>query len=290
SLKVRNVPPYTLVPPCSAMPFMIAPMPCSRMPKCRVRPYLLPGNIFDSRSCGRKDGSPFIVVSLLPARSAEPPRSWGSGVASALSPPPDALRVATPLGSALNSGSALAQPSGRARLAIRSNSAFWSACFPAQASKDLAHSACAARPRSSTWRAWSTRSWSSGKFTSGSNPRTFLVAATSASPRAEPCAAPVPCLFGAGREGGARLCGGGPADDRPQGDETRLGRLGLGRLERVVQGLDVLVVAVGRVPVQPLDVPPVGLVAGRGVLVLGDDRVVLDRDVVVVVQDNEVAQ
>ena len=32
------MPPKTRVPPCTAMPFMIAPMPCSRMPKCSTRP------------------------------------------------------------------------------------------------------------------------------------------------------------------------------------------------------------------------------------------------------------
>jgi hypothetical protein len=34
---------------------------------------------------------------------------------------------------------------------------------------------------------------------SGSKPSTFLVAATSSSPRAEPCALPVFCAFGAGQ-------------------------------------------------------------------------------------------
>ena len=43
-------------------------MACSRMPKCRVRPYGLPGNISVWWSSGMKDGSPFIVVSLLPGQ------------------------------------------------------------------------------------------------------------------------------------------------------------------------------------------------------------------------------
>ena len=48
------MPPYGRVPPCTLMPFMIEPMACSRMPKCSVRPYGLPGNIFDCRSVGQE--------------------------------------------------------------------------------------------------------------------------------------------------------------------------------------------------------------------------------------------
>src|SRR5438876_3290500 len=101
----------------------MAPMPCSRMPKCRVRPYGLPGHIAVWWLAGMKDGSPAIVVRLLSARSAEPPHSSGSTCARAVRIVPEALRVAMPLASAGNSGSALVQPSGRRRTAIRSNSA-----------------------------------------------------------------------------------------------------------------------------------------------------------------------
>ena len=37
-------------------------MPCSRMPKCMVRPYGLPGHIAVWWSAGMNDGSPSIVV------------------------------------------------------------------------------------------------------------------------------------------------------------------------------------------------------------------------------------
>ena len=54
-------------------------------------------------------------------------------------------------------------------------------------------------PRSATSRARARASSSTGKFTAGSNPRISLVAATSGAPRAEPCAAPVFFLVGAGQ-------------------------------------------------------------------------------------------
>ena len=106
-----------------------------------------------------------------------------------------------------------------------------------------------------------------------------MVALTSASPSAEPCAAPVFCLFGAGQPMIVRST----MNDGLSGD-------GLGGLDRVVQRLDVLLVAAFGHPGDVLHVPAVGLVAGADVLGLGDDRVVLDRDVVVVVDDDQVAE
>ena len=90
------------------------------MPKCSVRPYGLPGNIFDCRSVGRKLGSPSIVVLLDSARSAEPPHSSGSFGASALSTLPEAARVAMPLGSASQLGRASSQPGVSSSFTIRS--------------------------------------------------------------------------------------------------------------------------------------------------------------------------
>src|SRR5215218_11135716 len=98
------------------MPFMIAPMACSRTPKCRVRPYGPPDHILVWRLPGRNDGSPSTAVLLLSARSAEPPHSSGSFGYSAASTLPDALRVATPFGSASQLGSLSAHPSGRVRV------------------------------------------------------------------------------------------------------------------------------------------------------------------------------
>src|SRR4051795_7223351 len=94
------------------MPFMIAPMACSRTPKCSVRPYGPPDHIFVCRLLGRNDGSPLTAVLLLSARSAEPPQSSGSTGYSAASTSPEAFRVATPFGPASQVGSLSPQPSG----------------------------------------------------------------------------------------------------------------------------------------------------------------------------------
>ena len=102
------------------MPFMIEPMACSRMPKCMVRPYGLPGNIFDCRSVGRKLGSPSMVVLFDSARSAEPPHNSGSLSAKASSTLPEAARVAMPLGSASQLGSPVSHPGVSSFWTIRS--------------------------------------------------------------------------------------------------------------------------------------------------------------------------
>ena len=102
------------------MPFMIAPMPCSRMPKCSTRPVTgSPFHILVERSAGMNDGAPSMVVLLDSARSAEPPQNSGTVSAMALIAAPDALRVATPLGSAGKVGSSSSQPCGRLRSFIR---------------------------------------------------------------------------------------------------------------------------------------------------------------------------
>ena len=119
-------------------------MPCSRIPKCRVRPYSLPGNALVAYSDGMNEGSPSMVVLLLSARSAEPPHSSGSTGASAPRILPEAARVARPFSSAGNTGSASCQPSGRVRVDIRSQSFLPSALPAAHLSKACCHSAWAA--------------------------------------------------------------------------------------------------------------------------------------------------
>ena len=90
---------------------------------------------------------------------------------------------------------------------------------------------------------------------------------------------------------GVLLAGGRPAEDGAQRDERGLLGLGLGGVEGVVQGSGVLLVgAVFAEPVDALDVPAVGLVAGQDILVEGDGGVVLDGDVVVVPDDGDVAE
>ena len=107
--------------------------------------------------------------------------------------------MAMPFGSAGNSGSASVHPAGRVCVAIRAKSEDRSASCFSQLLNCSSHAACRALPRSATSRARDSASSSTGKFTAGSNPRISLVAATSGAPRAEPCAAPVFFLVGAGQ-------------------------------------------------------------------------------------------
>ena len=174
------------MPPCREMPFMMAPMPCSRMPKCRLRPYGLVLQVSVVMSSGPNDGSPLITVLLEPARSADPPHSSGSVAPNACSVASDALRVATPLASGSHTGRSSAQPSGSSRRDSLSNSALCSGLAAAHASNFFCHSACFSVPRSAAVRVWLITSSAMKKFTSGSNPSSRLVAATSSSPSAAP--------------------------------------------------------------------------------------------------------
>jgi hypothetical protein len=140
-----------------------------------------------------------MVVLLDSARSAEPPQSSGTFSAIALITCPLALRVATPLGSAAKVGRSSAQPCGRLRVCIRSKSAFCSGWSAAHASKASCHSAWARWPRSTSLRVCSSTPGGISKVWSASKPSTFLVAATSSSPRADPCALPVFWASGAGQ-------------------------------------------------------------------------------------------
>ena len=181
------------------MPFTIEPIACSRMPKCIVRPYGSPGNIFDCRSVGRKLGTPSMVVLFDSARSAEPPHSSGSSSASALSTLPEAARVEMSLGSASQVGIVSSQPGVSSSFTIRSYSALASGLAPAQSSNAFCHSASAAPPRSASLRVWAMTSSATSKVWAGSKPSSSLVAATSSSPSADPCALPVFRLVGAGQ-------------------------------------------------------------------------------------------
>ena len=90
---------------------------------------------------------------------------------------------------------------------------------------------------------------------------------------------------------GVLLVRGRPADDRAQRDERRpIGDLLCGQ-ECVVQRADVLDIrAVVVEPVDSLHVPAVRRVAGNGVFGEGDVGVVLDRDVVVVPEQRQIAE
>ena len=67
-----------------------------------------------------------------------------------------------------------------------------------QESNRSCHAACHSLPRSTSERVRVSTSSGTAKWASGSKPSTFLVAATSSSPRAEPCDFPVPWALGAG--------------------------------------------------------------------------------------------
>ena len=105
---------------------------------------------------------------------------------------------------------------------------------------------------------------------------TFLCLATSGPERA---AVGLAGVLGVGRR---------PGDDRAQRDERRLVRDRFGRAVRRVEGGDVLFVPpVVEQPVDALGVPAVRVVPLHDVLVERDDRVVFDRDVIVVVEQRE---
>src|SRR5664279_1068287 len=133
------------------MPLTMAPIACSRMPKCNVRPYGPPLHILVWCTAGTKLGSPSIVVLLLSARSAEPPHSSGSTDARAPSTLPDAARVDTELAlpsfSVGQLGSALVQPSGKVRFFSRSCNWKPFGLPAAHASYDFCHSAWSSRLR-----------------------------------------------------------------------------------------------------------------------------------------------
>src|SRR6266536_5391732 len=100
-----------------------------------------------------KDGSPSMVVSLLPARSADPPQSSGSTPASSFKILPDALLVAMPFSDGGQVGSASVQPAGSCRADSRLSSSARSGWAADQPAKDSSQAALARLPRSATLRA-----------------------------------------------------------------------------------------------------------------------------------------
>lgn len=98
--------------------------------------------------------------------------------------------MATPLPGS-KTGRLSSQPSGSSPAEIRSNSAARSGLAVRHAANVFSHSPLASRPRSSASRVCAMTSSETSKVFSGSKPRTFLVAATSSSPSAEPCEASV---------------------------------------------------------------------------------------------------
>ena len=74
---------------------------------------------------------------------------------------------------------------------------------------------------------------------------------------------------------GVHLCWRGPTNDCAQSDEGWLVRVGLGCLDGLIQGGNVLLVWIGA-PTNLKSLPAVGAVAGCNIFGEGDVRVVLD--------------
>lgn len=89
---------------------------------------------------------------------------------------------------------------------------------------------------------------------------------------------------------GVLLRRGGPADDRTQHDHGRPRSVLLGGRDRRREGVDVLDIGAGVREVDSLHLPSVRGVARGDILAERDLGVVLDRDVVGVVEDDQVAQ
>ena len=267
------MPPYTRVPPCSAMPFMIAPMACSRTPKWSVRPYGPPDHILVCRSAGRNEAAPLTAVLLLSARSAEPPHSSGSDrveggehLAGGL-PGGHALRIGVP-------GRQGVRPALRQRAG-------------GQPLQQRAALGVAGLPRVEALLPSGVRLPAPVGDLAGvlEHLRVDLeglvgVEAEDVLGRPDLVLAQRRAVGGAG----VLLVRRGPADDRPQHDQRRAAGLGPGGGQRAVDRRQVLAV------VDVLHVPAVGLVPRADVLGERDVGVVLDRDPVGVVDQDQVPQ
>ena len=200
--------------------------------------------------------------------------SVGRCGARALMALPEADRVATAPSSGSNTGRSASQPAGSSRL---------QAAFPRRGARGVGRA-----PRGETLAPGRVRGRAAlpgllverlhvvgheeGRLERPAR-RLSLVSLTSSTPSGAPCAPDVSCLFG---------------EPQPMCVRTAISdgraRLGLGGADRRVDGLDV--VAVGDL----LHVPAVGLEARADVFGEGEVGGAVDGDVVVVVEDDELAQ
>ena len=120
------------------MPFMMAPMPCSRTPKWTFRP----AGVFAVNT-----PASFMYVLVEGFRSADPPTIQGTFLAMALSTCPELSRVAIPFGSAWNTGMSLSHPAGSSRASIATSSAASLGNFAVYSANSFVHAARAAAPR-----------------------------------------------------------------------------------------------------------------------------------------------
>ena len=220
-----------------------------------------------------------MVVRFDSARSAEPPQSSGSTPASALMTLPDAARVDSSVPPS-NTGSACSMSSGSSPASSRSSRTFLLGVRRGpRVEPDLPLGVCRGAALDRRSRVCASTSSATTKFFSGSKPSTSFVAASSSAPSAEPWILPVFCLPGLGQP---------MIVFRMMIDG--LDGLGLGRLDGGVQFCDVFDVLAGLLPVDGLHLPAVRLVARGDVFGEGDVRVVFDRDLVRVVDHDQVAE
>jgi hypothetical protein len=249
------------------------------MPKCRIRPYgEEPPNSLSSSWYGRKDRPPLMVVLFDSARSAEPPQNSGSCSAIGLDHRLGGLAGGEVL--ARRELRQLGVPAGRQR-----------------APGDPVELRGPLRVRGAPGLVRRVPLRVGGLSALADLPGVLqdLVGDLEVPLRVE-----AEDLLGRGHlglaeRGAVRLAGvlrlgRGPGDDGAQPDDRRAPGLVLGGDDRPVQRLDVFDVAVRRGELDRLGVPAVRLVAPQHVLGEGDLGVALDRDVVVVVDDDEVAE
>src|SRR5213078_881757 len=136
------------------------------------------------------------MVLVDPPRSASPPNSHGIRAASAVMTLLPAARVATGLLPGDADGRSASQPGGSSPLIARSSCAATSGYAARYAASLASHAAWASAPRLPPSARWTRTSSGTKNCASGSQPSAFLVAATSASPSGEPCAALVPAFLG----------------------------------------------------------------------------------------------
>src|SRR3569833_1550774 len=111
---IRKVAPKGITPFVNAMPFIAAPIACSRIPKWKLRP---------ARFSDVNESYSFKLVSVDGAKSAAPPIRLGTLAAIAFNALPDATRVATLGSDALNTGRLSFHPFGNSPLLSNSYSA-----------------------------------------------------------------------------------------------------------------------------------------------------------------------
>ena len=250
------------------------------MPKCSTRPYQSPGHSAVAACGGRKLGSPFGVVRLDSARSALPPQSSGRRRHERVDHCTGGLAGRHVL--ARPRTSAARRPSRRE--ARCSSMRARSSAPPGFASLPGAEPGLPLLVRG---RPALAQSADVIEHLVGHLERLVRVEAEDLLGGGD--------FFGAERRP-VRLAGVlglrcGPRDDRLQRDEGRPLGLGLRGEQRGVEALDVLLVVGSAVrPVDALHVPAVRLVPRGDVLGQRDVGVALDRDLVLVVDDDEVAE